>query len=174
MPEAGGSMPPEQRGRLARCVFAPVDLRSDEVANFRRRFDSLYGKCPPHVTLAFPFVSDVSDEALAKVLEAAARARGAFDITLLAPQLDSGTVLLPVAQPDPWLSETFLELSRLLGARPADGYRPHVTIGRNMPLAYTSELASLPSSQHARIDRLILEEIQQDDSSHVLHEAVLG
>lgn len=163
---------PRSVKRLPRCVFAPVSIVSDEVSDFRRRFDSLYGKCPPHVTLAFPFVSDVSDGELSSVLDASS-SRGAFDVTLLAPQLEGSHVLLPLEQPDPWLHSTYLELSRLVGASTTKAYRPHVTIGRGLTSAPASAMAMLPRRQLTRIERLVLEEIQEDESSRVLHEVVL-
>ena len=146
---------------------------SDEVSDFRRRFDSLYGKCPPHVTLAFPFVSDVADGELTKALGDAS-SRGAFDVTLLVPQLEGSHVLLPLEQPDPWFRSTHLELSRLAGAVATKRYRPHVTIGRGLTSAPASAMAILPRRQLARIDRLVLEEIQEDETSRVIHEVVLG
>lgn len=157
--------------RLARCVFAPVEL-AGEVADFRRRFDSLDGKCPPHVTIAFPFVSEVENSVIASALEASS-ARGAFDLVLLAPQHEGAFVVLPVEQPDPWLGTTYLALSRLVGAQSTRPYRPHVTIGRGLTSAPTSAMAALPRRQQTRINRIVLEEIQEDESSRVIYELAL-
>jgi 2'-5' RNA ligase len=157
--------------RLARCIFVPVSLANDQVSQFRRQFDSLEGKCPPHVTLVFPFVSDVLDSELTMVLEGS-RPDGAFDVTLLPPQFDGGYVVLRVKQPDLWFERTHLKLSELVGARSIKAYRPHVTIGRSLTSAPTLAMATLPHRLQARIDRVILEEIQEDESSRVIHEVV--
>ena len=154
---------------LSRCIFAPVKIVSDEVMSFRRRFDSLHGKCPTHVTLVFPFVSKAPDGELTRALEtAAAKARGALDLVLLAPRFDSGYVVLPVEHPNPWLLATHQDLSRLGGVSSTDGYRPHVTVGRNLTSAPVAEMATLPSRLHTRIDCLVLEEMQEDESSRVI------
>jgi 2'-5' RNA ligase len=146
-----------------------VELANDEVAHFRRRFDSLYGKCPPHVTLAFPFVSDPADREIARSLEAS-RPPVALDVALLAPQFEGGYVLLPVDQPDPWFGSIHLVLSSLVGVRSTQAYRPHVTVGRSLKSAPVSAMAALPRRQQGRFDRVVIEEIQEDESSRVIHE----
>jgi len=123
------------------------------------------------VTLAFPFVSDAANSEIERTLEAS-RPRRALHVALLAPQFERGYVLLPVDQPDPWFGSIHLALSRLVGARAAEPYRPHVTVGRGLKSAPVSAMATLPNRQQGRIDRVVLEEIQEDESSRVIHEIV--
>ncbi|MBD1852986.1 2'-5' RNA ligase family protein [Cyanobacteria bacterium FACHB-502] len=165
----------QEPNRLSRCIFAPVLLTSTEVTEYRRRFDSLYGKCSPHVTLVFPFASAVPDAVLADALENIAQTRDALEVTLLAPELMDDCVVLPLANPSPWFRETHERLSVLAVARVSDQYRPHVTIGRDVSTKYWPELRfpSLASGLHTRLDRIVLEEIQPDESSRIVYETRL-
>lgn len=67
--------------RRAVLIVPPADLMTP-VEAIRRRFDTLVDAVPAHVTLVFPFESDISDEALRSHIESATRDFPSFRIEL--------------------------------------------------------------------------------------------
>jgi 2'-5' RNA ligase len=99
----------------------------------RSRFDRLATKVPYHVTLVFPFSSDLPGDEIAAHMAAAAVGIGPVSMSLGAPAADDDVIHLPVLGGQ--------EAIRILHGRLHSGllapflrtdvvYAPHVTVGR--------------------------------------------
>ena len=128
-----------------RAILVPIEPVPPWVEQARRRFDPLASMVPPHVTLVFPFSSDVDVSAhLASVLADVA----AFDVTLDGVTGAEGSyVFYGVKRGNDRLIELHDRLygdvltGFLDGERP---YLPHVTVGRiGDPVAWRAALAAL-------------------------------
>jgi 2'-5' RNA ligase len=126
------------RGR-AIVLFLP-EPEPDAVMVLRRRFDPLFGSLGAHVTLVFPFQSDLSPEALREHVEQVVR--GVSPITVRLADVTGGAdvsgnnahyLFLNVKRGN----DALIELHDRLYNGPLKGYlsreftyMPHVTVGR--------------------------------------------
>ncbi len=131
--------------RRAIVIFPPsADLVRVEAV--RRRFDPLSDSVPAHVTLVFPFDTEISESDLLRHVEVATTGVGRFAIEFngLSCTDDHVLFLLVSAGSDP-----ITKLHDRLYSGPLEPYRsdrvfvPHMTIGRfNSPAACTAALRS--------------------------------
>jgi len=114
------------------AIYPRID-GDDAIHRVRSRFDNLATKVPYHVTLVFPFSSDLAKDEIAAHMAAAVVGVGAISLSLGAPAAKGEIVHLPVVVGE----ESF----RLLHARLYSGllghflrtdlaYSPHLTVGR--------------------------------------------
>ncbi|HEX6971080.1 MAG TPA: 2'-5' RNA ligase family protein, partial [Limnochordia bacterium] len=67
---------------MRRCIFAVVELSPAEpIARLRARFDPLYERVPPHITLVFPFERPIPVGAIAGHMERAVAGVAPFTVT---------------------------------------------------------------------------------------------
>ena len=131
--------------RRAIVIFPPAaDVVRIEAV--RRRFDSLAEAIPAHVTLVFPFDSDISGPDLLRHVETATTGLGAFAMTLEGLSCTEDHVLfLHVAEGSSLIGALHRRLySGLLESnRSVQAFVPHMTIGRfNSSTACTAALES--------------------------------
>ncbi|MGJ8634130.1 MAG: 2'-5' RNA ligase family protein [Luteolibacter sp.] len=178
------------RQRAIRLTFGRKKMRAihlfldfgpnDAIADFRRAHDPLASKIPPHITLVFPFESDIGDDPLASHARQVADSLAPFTVTLgKAEQHPPDYIWLPVVGG----SEIIQSLHHKLYSGPLAGlksqvhrYQPHVTIGRvnhrrSEALFYARSI-DLPSG--IRVDRITIERICSNEMSEILHVASLG
>ena len=114
------------------AIYPRID-GDDAIHRVRSRFDSLATKVPYHLTLVFPFSSDLAKDEIAAHMAAAVIGVGAISFSLGTPAAEEDVVHLPVVVGE----ESF----RLLHARLYSGllrrflrtdraYSPHLTVGR--------------------------------------------
>lgn len=115
-----------------RSIFLCADGLDLKIQAFRERNDPLGRLIEPHITVVFPFKSDLSDEELIQHVEAQIESTSSFHASLCAqPTLDSEYVYFPIdigANEILEIHERLYDgpLSRHLQARP---YVPHITVG---------------------------------------------
>jgi 2'-5' RNA ligase len=124
------------------------------------RFDPLAGKLPPHITLVFPFESDVTAQELRKHVGLAAEGVAPFALTLGGiTDSEREYIFLSVSRG----LDSILKLHERLCSGPLESHRstahtyvPHVTLGRlGSDAAFEAALASV-----AQVDARIETEAQ--------------
>ena len=157
---------------MLRSIAIYPRIAGDEaVHRVRARFDRLATKVPCHVTLVFPFSSELARDAIAAHMAAAVVGVGEISLSLGAPVTHDEVVHLPVLGGERQLRLLHQRLyaGLLRGFLRTDlGYFPHLTVGRcpdwNERQACVAEAAAIgPLAGVA--DRLSCEIIEADESS---------
>jgi 2'-5' RNA ligase len=126
------------------------------IEQIRLRFDPLAGKLPPHITLVFPFESDVTTQDLRKHVGLSAEGVVPFAVTLNGiTGSEREYLFLSVSHG----LDSILELHKRLYSGPLESHRstvrtyvPHVTLGRlGSEAAFEAALASV-AQVDARIE----------------------
>lgn len=83
-----------------RSILLLPRINHDLVHDVRQQYDTLYQHVAPHISLVFPFESDMSDDTVIQVVMNVMQHFSAFDITLnrVAGEPDNGYVWLVVDQ----------------------------------------------------------------------------
>lgn len=154
--------------------LVPEFTSSSALQRVRMAHDPLAGKIPPHITLVFPFQSDLTPVALAQHAGEVTSSAEAFPVALGRPQMRrNGLIWLPVTEGRAEVVSLNQQLYREpLSAFQSLGlpYEPHVTIARGAGSAAEAafEMANrMTETFTARVDRLVIEEIMPDDSSRI-------
>lgn len=123
-----------RKKKYAVVVFLPHSLRST-IAPLREQFDPLYSLVAPHITVVFPFETNLPLDELTGLLKAETDKRKSFLIQLdtvgdFYP--DSPIIYWNVKQ-NPQLSELYYRLHASLGIPiPFKHFAPHVTVAREI------------------------------------------
>ena len=155
---------------LHRCIFLPVVNLSGEFKKFRNRYDILSKKCPPHITIVFPFHSLKTNDQIVKAISSICKNLNSLTLKLGGPIKNEDFIVLPVISNQKWIITIHEKLSKKCGLQPSTHYQPHITIGRKVTKLNNSELAKLSKNSSVNIQSLVFEEIQADESSKVLLE----
>ena len=133
------------------ALFPPPSVL-EPIAELRRRFDPLAARMPPHLTLVFPFASDLSLHGLCAHMERATRGIGPFPIRLAGiTGSEEQYLFLNVKRGN----DTIIALHDRLYCGPlrdhlslAHTFVPHLTVGR-LPSreAFRSALATATALQ---------------------------
>ena len=125
-------------------VAFPALERADSIEAVRRRFDPLADLLAAHVTVVFPFATDLVEATLADHVRRTVRGVAPFTITLTDVSREAGGYLFLNVGAG---AERFRELHGGLYSGPwahhrssAHEYRPHVTVGR------VTDHAALPAA----------------------------
>ena len=125
--------------RAEQVILAPVEPASPWVEAVRRRFDPLASVVPPHLTLVFPFESELSPEDVAAHMAAALAGVAAFEVTLDGLTGAEESYLFHTVKRG---NDELIELHDRLYSGPLAAhldatrpYLPHVTVGRVTPVA---------------------------------------
>jgi 2'-5' RNA ligase len=114
-------------------LIVPPHAAMTEIEMIRRRFDTLADAIPAHVTIVFPFESELSDERLRHHIESATRDVHPFEIELAGFScVEDQYLFLNVEAGSDQIREIHRRLYKgplapFLVARP---FTPHVTVGR--------------------------------------------
>lgn len=163
-------------------VIFPAFANMAAIDQMRARYDPLAGKIRPHVTLAFPFESDLSARDLHAEVARSVDNVPPFRMTLAGFTAEEGGYLFLNVREG-------AERVRLLHDRlyagalapflnSAIAYRPHVTVGR-LPdaAALASALAQTESVREefaCTVDAVAVEEVLGDETSRVVGEVGLA
>jgi 2'-5' RNA ligase len=148
---------------------------NDAIATFRRAHDPLASNIPPHITLVFPFESDIGNDLLASHARQVTDSIAPFTVTLgRAEQHPPDYIWLPVVEG----SEIIHSLHHKLYTGPLAGFRsqahryqPHVTIGRvnHRRSEVFSNARSIELPSRIRVERITIERICSHEMSNILH-----
>lgn len=164
----------------SRVIYLTVDLpQEDQIQAIREQFDPLAGRVPPHVTLVFPFDSEIDTESLVDHIDRALRD---LDFAYVEISLDRALIVgefcfLPIDQGRDQIADLHdLLYDGLLEPflSEEEDYIPHLTIGRWSNDAEIEEIRQAADSINlaptGAIRSLILEQLHDDDSSHTEYE----
>ncbi|MEW6411109.1 MAG: 2'-5' RNA ligase family protein [Candidatus Zixiibacteriota bacterium] len=132
--EYGGALGERRRNRYAVVILLPQALH-EIVAPLRERFDPLYNLVAPHITVVFPFETNLPLDELAGLIKTETDGQKSFQI-----QLDSIGDFYPGSPTIYWnvlkndhLTELYYRLYSRLGIPLAQKlYQPHVTVAREI------------------------------------------
>ena len=159
-----------------RAVHLFADFAEDqELAAFRHAHDSLASCIPPHITLVFPFESEMGDDELVAHVRRACADLAPFAVTLGPAECqDHGIIWLPVqagVREVTVLHERLYTGPLAVHRDPRFMYVPHVTIARvvvpALPGVHRAAM-ELPAASPAEMREVVVECIGEDDQSHVI------
>lgn len=161
---------------MRRAVHLITDFKADpELVAFRHAHDPLASFIPPHITLVFPFESEMGDDELVAHVRRACGDLAPFIVTLGPAECqEHGVIWLPVQRG----ADEVTTLHRRLYTGPLAAHRdprsvyvPHVTIARLAVLALPGvhrTALELPAASPAEMREVVVERIGADDQSHVI------
>jgi 2'-5' RNA ligase len=156
-----------------RCVFLVIQYHDLEIDAFRKKSDPLFSKCPPHITVAFPFRSSLEDSEIAAIMDDLCEGQPSIRMVLSDAAWDDGVVSFRASTQQAWLARAHETLTLSVGNTILPEFIPHFTIGREMD-SHDVTIASLRGkSLEVELTRMVLEEIRSDESSKALHEVPL-
>jgi len=158
-----------------RCIHVfPRFKEIDMIESIRKKYDYLYGLIEPHITLVFPFESDISSEVLKRDVELKLMEFKPFKLSTSHVEVsgDYGYYLfLLIDQGKDILKSLSEELyqGQLKPYQASWDYKPHITIGRfengkDMLAAY-NDISSLEVSFETVVDRVYIEVIGDKEES---------
>ncbi|HDX9579722.1 TPA: 2'-5' RNA ligase family protein [Bacillus pseudomycoides] len=159
-------------------------LNSDdlyEIEEIRRDHDPLFGLIAPHITLIFPFASEVSNEILKEHIETNISNMNPFYITLNPIVANTKEYLFLLIEEG---KENIIELHNKLYTDFLQSflhkeipYRPHVTVGRKndkeMALHVIKGLHPLRDTIRFTIEKITVESIGENEESIIEFEVQL-
>jgi 2'-5' RNA ligase len=164
----------------SRVIYLTLDLpQEDQIQSIREQFDPLAGSVPPHITLVFPFESEIETDLLVEQID---QAIDELDFEYVEISLDRAIIVgqfcfLPIEEGRDQISdlhdllyggilETFLSEE--------EDYIPHLTIGRCSSEVEAEEIRLAADAINLKptgaIRSIILERMHEDDSSHTEYE----
>ncbi|MGG0239640.1 2'-5' RNA ligase family protein [Bacillus rhizoplanae] len=152
-----------------------------EIEELRRKYDPLFGLISPHITLVFPFMSEVSNENLKKHIETNVSNMNSFHITL-SPMVTNAEEYLFVLIEEG--KGNIIELHDKLYTdflqtflRKEIPYIPHITVGRKsnkeQAVRFIQNLHPFRDTMRFTIDKITVESIGENEESIIEFEVQL-
>lgn len=157
-----------------RSIFLCADGLDPKIQEFRERNDPLGMLIEPHITLVFPFESDLSDEALIEHVEAQLVTTNSFHASLCPlPTVDSAYVYFSILHGKNQILALHEHLysgalAQHLQPRP---YVPHITVGQGnaeQVKPMVDEATALGISDTFSVRKLKIERIGDCGASNLL------
>lgn len=153
----------------------------DKIENIRQKHDPLFELIPPHITIAFPFKSDISNDELKSHILNLSRGVGKIEIEFANCITHVRNYLfLEVERGKEQITKLhdILYTGPLLQFLKEDiPYIPHVTVGRKESAELAAEVAkdihSFPEKLQCVIDRISVERIGEKGESIIEFEVPL-
>lgn len=157
------------------------NMSIDKIEDIRQKHDPLFGLIPPHVTIVFPFKSNISNDELQSHILNLSKGVGKIEIEFANRITSVGNYLFLEVEEG---KEQIEELHDLLYTGPLIQflkedipYIPHVTVGRKENAELAAEVAkdihSLPETLQCVIDRISVERIGENGESIIEFEVPL-
>ncbi|MDA1904523.1 MULTISPECIES: 2'-5' RNA ligase family protein [Bacillus] len=157
------------------------NMSIDKIEDIRQKHDPLFGLIPPHVTIVFPFKSNISNDELQSHILNLSKGIGKIEIEFANRITSVGNYLFLEVEEG---KEQIEELHDLLYTGPLIQflkedipYTPHVTVGRKENAELAAEVAkdihSLPETLQCVIDRISVERIGENGESIIEFEVPL-
>ena len=158
-----------------RAIFLTVDLpQADKIDAIREQFDPLAGHVPPHITLVFPFDSEIPSEDLIDLITESIEETdfSYVEISLCRAILIEGFCFFPIKTGRDEIIDLHDRLySTILEPYLAEehDYVPHITVGRTdeeeMVEALKKAADRVDLKKSGAVRSIILERISDDTSS---------
>jgi 2'-5' RNA ligase len=121
--------------KLKRSIIILPQFGSDTdlIQNIRHQYDPLASKIPPHITLVFPFESEISSDALRQHLKTSLEGFKSFSLKLQEISHEEGYFFLnPIEGQEQIIKIHDLLYSGILTKflSKEHDYKPHITVGR--------------------------------------------
>ncbi|ADY22130.1 2'-5' RNA ligase family protein [Bacillus paranthracis] len=157
------------------------NMSIDKIEDIRQKHDPLFGLIPPHITIVFPFKSNISNDELKSHILNLAKGIGKIEIEFANRITSVGNYLFLEVEGG---KEQIEELHDMLYKGPLAQflredipYIPHVTVGRKENAELAAEVAkdihSLPEKLQCVIDRISVERIGKNGESIIEFEVPL-
>ena len=165
-------------------IFPQLDKHADLIQNIRQQYDPVADKIAPHITLVFPFKSEISSDILYQHLQSCLRGFEPFDLCLKGISQEEGNYLfLNIVEGQEQIKRIHSLLysgilQQFLSTK--HHYQPHVTIA-HLPDTLTMQIVweKLESlffyyEFRTQVSKITTEIILDDFSSKIDFEAVLA
>lgn len=157
------------------------NMSIDKIENIRQKYDPLFGLIAPHITIVFPFISNISNDELKSHILNLSKGIGKIEIEFANHITSVGNYLfLEVEGGKEQIEELHdrLYTGALLQFLKEDiPYIPHVTVGRKESAELAAEVAkdmhSFPEKLQCVIDRISVERIGENGESIIEFEVPL-
>ncbi|MBI9011314.1 MAG: 2'-5' RNA ligase family protein [Clostridiales bacterium] len=158
-----------------RCIHVfPRFKETDIIESIRKKYDYLYGLIEPHITLVFPFESDIKREVLREEIELKLKNFKPFKLSV--SRVETNTeygyyLFLSIDEGKDILKSLSDELyqGQLKPFQASWDYKPHITIGRfengKDLLAAYKEISALELSFETIVDRVYVEVIGEKEEA---------
>ncbi|MBL3821312.1 MULTISPECIES: 2'-5' RNA ligase family protein [Bacillus cereus group] len=162
-------------------LFFLNNMSIDKIENIRQKHDPLFGLIPPHITIVFPFKSNISSDALKSHILNLSKGVGEIEVEFANHITNVGNYLFFEVEGG---RKPIEELHDMLYTGPLIQflkedipYLPHVTVGRKESAELAAEVAkdihSLPEKLQCVIDRISVERIGENGESIIEFEVPL-
>lgn len=148
-----------------------------KIENIRKQYDQLYGIIPPHITLAFPFDSQMENSKLKKLLTEVLKNIKPFEIEMEGVSLrkddkiKTNYIFLNLKKgQEKILNIHNLIYEKVLQTKLNFTYVPHITLGRT---DNEHEKICLNDKFKTIVDRIFVESIGENEESNIEFEIVL-
>ena len=157
-------------------IILPEFSNVQILESIREKYDELYGIIPPHITLAFPFDSDISNDVLESGLKETVSDLKPFKIRLKGisfewdNRVNTYYIFLDFVQGEDTIIDLHKRIYRdVLHEELAFDYRPHITLG------CTKEKIELSMDEEfeAVVDLLSVELIGENEESNIIMQVKL-
>ncbi|MEN9517802.1 MAG: hypothetical protein RLZZ381_390 [Cyanobacteriota bacterium] len=160
--------------KRAIIIFPQLGSNINLIQNIRNQYDFLAHKIAPHITLVFPFESDISSNELSQHVRNSLREFKSFKITMQRIIQEENYLFLKLTRGQ----KEIIEIHDLLYSRLLSGflakqhhYQPHLTVGRlkdsNAVKFAMNELKYFDYKFETKVDKITTEIILDDLSSKV-------
>jgi 2'-5' RNA ligase len=160
--------------KRAIIIFPQLGSNINLIQNIRNQYDSLANKIAPHITLVFPFKSDISSNELYQHVKNSLHEFKPFKITMQRIIQEENYLFLKLIRGQ----KEIIEIHDLLYSGLLSGflskqhhYQPHLTVGRfkdlNAILIAMNELQNFDYKFETKVDKITTEIILDDLSSKV-------
>ena len=157
------------------------NMSINKIENIRQKHDPLFGLIPPHITIVFPFKSNISNDELKSHIFNVSKGVGKIEIEFANRITNVGNYLFLEVEGG---KEQIEELHDMLYTGPLIQflkedipYIPHVTVGRKESVELAAEVAkdihSFPEKLQCVIDRISVEQIGKNGESIIKFEVPL-
>ncbi|HDR7968192.1 2'-5' RNA ligase family protein [Bacillus pacificus] len=162
-------------------LFFLNNMSIDKIENIRQKHDPLFEVIPPHITIVFPFKSNISSDELKSHILNLSKGVGKIEVEFANLITNVGNYLFLEVEGG---KEQIEELHDLLYTGPLIQflkedipYIPHVTVGRKESAELAAEVAkdipSFPQKLQCVIDRISVERIGENGESIIEFEVPL-
>ncbi len=164
------------KGKRDILIF-PQFTNIEKIENIRKQYDELYKILPPHITLAFPFESSISNDELKNRLMQVLRPVKPFEIVMSGVSLHKNEniktnyIFLNVVSGVKEIKILHNEIyEEVLNQKMSFEYIPHITLGTTENEQIEFELNN---KFKTIVTKVFVEEIGENEKSNVLFEVDL-
>lgn len=164
------------KGKRDILIFPKFD-NIEEIQKIRKKYDELYSIIPPHITLAFPFKSDISNKELKEKLQNILIKAKPFKLTCSGISLKEDEnintfyIFLNITEGTETLKCLHKQIyNQVLNKNEIIDYIPHLTLGNTKN---KNEKINLNSVFSTTIDSIVIESIVENEESIIEFEIKL-